>query len=170
MSILSTQKQMEHQAEAIHALASGLTAEEIKWKPDPESWSVLEVLNHLVHEEVNDFRRYLEHIITLPNDPWPEFHPLENSADVEDPQQCLQERLASFQSEREKSLTWLGTLTDVDWDAEGDTPWGGKMSAGDMLASWLAHDILHLRQLVELRYALTAAACQPYGVDYAGEW
>jgi hypothetical protein len=39
-----------------------------------------------------------------------------------------------------------------------------------MLASWLAHDLLHLRQLIELRYQLTKSNSTPFNVDYAGKW
>ena len=46
----------------------------------------------------------------------------------------------------------------------------GRLSAGDMLTSWAAHDLLHLRQLVELRFAYLARQARPYSLDYAGEW
>jgi hypothetical protein len=36
--------------------------------------------------------------------------------------------------------------------------------------AWLAHDLLHMRQIVELRYAYHQWQAQPYRVDYAGEW
>jgi len=170
MDISSVQKQMEHQAYAIAALASGLTPEELQWKPDPESWSVSEVIDHLVHEEIYDFRCYLKHILRAPDDPWPEFHPLERSDETQNSGHHFQESLANFQSERKKTLEWLAGLINVDWDTAATAPWGAKMTAGDMLASWLAHDLLHLRQLVELRYALTAAGNQTYSVDYAGKW
>ncbi len=61
------------------------------------------------------------------------------------------------------------TLDQPDWDAVAEMRWG-KLTAGDMLASWLAHDLLHLRQCIELRYQLTSKAVQPYRVEYAGEW
>jgi hypothetical protein len=48
-------------------------------------------------------------------------------------------------------------------------PWG-KLSAGDIMASWLAHDLLHLRQLLELRYHLTLTNSMPYMLEYAGKW
>ena len=44
------------------------------------------------------------------------------------------------------------------------------MTAGDMFSSWVAHDLLHLRQLVELQYTYTVQTVQPYAVIYAGEW
>jgi hypothetical protein len=46
----------------------------------------------------------------------------------------------------------------------------GQISAGDMFASWVAHDLLHIRQLVELHWAYTTRQLQPYNVEYAGGW
>jgi hypothetical protein len=39
-----------------------------------------------------------------------------------------------------------------------------------MFAAWVAHDLLHVRQLVELHYAYTVERNQPFLVDYAGGW
>jgi len=36
--------------------------------------------------------------------------------------------------------------------------------------AWLAHDILHLRQLVELRWHHLTSEAAPYDVQYAGPW
>jgi hypothetical protein len=33
-----------------------------------------------------------------------------------------------------------------------------------------AHDLLHLRQLIELHWAYTQRATQPYQTRYAGDW
>ena len=38
------------------------------------------------------------------------------------------------------------------------------------ISSWVAHDLLHTRQLVELLWAHTEARLKPYGTRYAGEW
>jgi hypothetical protein len=39
-----------------------------------------------------------------------------------------------------------------------------------MLMAWVAHDLLHLRQLIELRYAYLQQQAQPYQIAYAGQW
>ena len=39
-----------------------------------------------------------------------------------------------------------------------------------MFASWVAHDNLHIRQLVELRRNLIERMTQPYDIGYAGDW
>lgn len=44
------------------------------------------------------------------------------------------------------------------------------MKAADMFASWVAHDGLHIRQLVELRRARTENLTSPYFIGYAGDW
>ena len=44
------------------------------------------------------------------------------------------------------------------------------MRAGDMLAAWLAHDLLHIRQLIQLQRAWDERQLAPYSLEYAGEW
>ena len=51
-------------------------------------------------------------------------------------------------------------------DIEEQTP----ASAGDLLASWLAHDLLHVRQLARLHWQYLTAAAKPFQTDYAGPW
>ena len=77
--------------------------------------------------------------------------------------------LASFLAEREKSLQWLASLGQPDFSILCRTAFG-EMAAGDMFAAWVAHDLLHLRQLVELHYAYNIQAVQPYSPLYAGDW
>jgi hypothetical protein len=169
MDIQNARSQLKTQGQAISALTSELTIKEARWKPNPESWSVLEVLNHLVDEEIYDFRAHLDHILHTPEKEWPKIDPEGWVTQRHYNQQILDETLLRFEAEREKSLCWLAGLPAPDWDAAVTLPWG-TLSAGDMLAAWLAHDLLHIRQLVELRYQITKAANHPYQVDYAGKW
>ena len=169
MNLNNAMNQLRAQAEAIGALVKDLTLEEARWKPSPESWSVLEVLNHLLDEEIYDFRAHLDHILHTPDEAWPEIDPLGWVTQRHYNESDLEKTLSGFEAEREKSLAWLAELPEVNWDAAVTDSWG-TLSAGDMLASWLAHDLLHLRQLVELRYQITTLASQPYQVDYAGKW
>jgi hypothetical protein len=81
----------------------------------------------------------------------------------------LAEMLDSFLEERSKSLAWLSGLAAPDWQAQYPAPFGA-IKAGDMLASWVAHDHLHMRQLVELRRQRIISITEPYNVRYAGEW
>jgi len=42
--------------------------------------------------------------------------------------------------------------------------------SGEMFASWIAHDNLHLRQLVEFRRKRIENITKPYPIGYAGDW
>jgi hypothetical protein len=81
----------------------------------------------------------------------------------------LGESLERFLSERASSLAWLRSLSEPDWEASYEAPWG-PITAGDLAAAWVAHDLLHMRQLVELHWAQATASVVPYQVDYAGAW
>jgi hypothetical protein len=70
----------------------------------------------------------------------------------------------------QQSLAWLATLTTADWECEPTRRRGVQLRAGDVLAAWAAHDLLHARQLVELHYLHGALSAQPFSVEYAGEW
>ncbi|MGW8250604.1 MAG: DinB family protein [Anaerolineales bacterium] len=161
--------QMEQHASAIRSLAEGISDEQARWKPDPESWSLLEVINHLYDEERQDFRVRLNYILYRPGEPWPSIDPQGWVTSRGYNQRDLKESLANFLSERSHSLAWLRGLDALDWQTAAPTPWG-QITAGDMFAAWVSHDLLHLRQLVELHYAYTTQDVRPYTPEYAGEW
>jgi hypothetical protein len=66
-------------------------------------------------------------------------------------------------------LKWLQGLEGTNWKTRYKSKWG-SMTAADMLASWAAHDNLHIRQLVELRRARIERISKPARIRYAGEW
>jgi hypothetical protein len=81
----------------------------------------------------------------------------------------LQELLGGFLAAREDSVRWLRGLLSPNWEAVYEAPFG-QIRAGDLLAAWVAHDLLHMRQLVELHWGYLVKEVEPYQVVYAGEW
>jgi len=161
--------QMENNAETIRQLMQGVSDEQARWKPDVESWSILEVINHLDDEEREDFRVRLAWIFNHPDQPWSPIDPEGWAIERQYNQRELKPSLANFLRARQESLLWLKTLSSPNWQAVYHAPFG-QIRAGDMFASWLAHDLLHMRQLVELHWAYTTRLVQPYDVQYAGGW
>jgi hypothetical protein len=82
----------------------------------------------------------------------------------------LEESVARFSSEREKSLRWLAGLQSPNLDNRREHPAAGTLSGRQMLASWVAHDLLHVRQIARLRYQYLEHVVQPISVEYAGGW
>jgi hypothetical protein len=74
-----------------------------------------------------------------------------------------------FFEERRKSLDWLIDLSDADWDITYTSEFG-PVTAGEMFASWISHDNLHIRQLIELKRFQIEKMAQPYKIGYAGDW
>ena len=161
--------QFARNAESIRSMIEGISDEQASWKPDPDSWSILEVINHLYDEEKEDFRVRLDIILHKPDQPWPPIDPEGWVGERQYNQRELQESLDNFLRERRASLCWLNRLTSPDWEATYEAPFG-KITAGDMFSSWVAHDLLHMRQLVELHWAYLLNLSKPYKPDYAGSW
>ena len=156
-------------AESIHQLLTGISPDDARCKPSADSWSMLEVVCHLYDEEREDFRQRLDIILHRPGDACPPIDPAGWVSARRYNERDMPEMLELFLSERRQSLEWLRGLTSPRWEAEYTTRFG-VMKAGDMLSSWVAHDHLHMRQLVELRRQRVLRLTQPYDVRYAGEW
>jgi hypothetical protein len=160
---------MAQHAVAIRSLVQGITDQQARTQPDPASWSVIEVINHLWDEEREDFKVQIDHALHRPGEAWKELHPRDWVTQRGYNDRNLTLSVEGFLRERELSLDWLRRLSPADWGASHPAPWGST-TAGDLLAAWVAHDILHLRQLVELRWALIQEELAPYTAAYAGDW
>jgi hypothetical protein len=161
--------QMTNHARMIHSLTLDISDEQARWKPDPQTWSILEVINHLYDEEHEDFRVRVDYILHHPGQPWPPINPQGWVTERAYNQRDLTQSVQGFLEERQKSLVWLKGLGNTEWQASVTVSFG-SFSAGDIFAAWVAHDLLHLRQLVELHWAYLVQAVAPYKVNYAGEW
>jgi hypothetical protein len=160
---------LQENARRIQALTIGVGAEQARWSPDAASWSILEVVNHLYDEEREDFRVRLDYFWNRPGEPLPPIDPAGWVTARNYNARDWPASLANFLAEREKSLVWLRGLEAPDWKVTYPMPWG-PMKAGEMMAAWVAHDLHHLRQLVELHYAWVEHTVAPYSTRYAGEW
>jgi hypothetical protein len=160
---------LAQQAGIIQALLAGVSQEQAAWKAEPQQWSILEVINHLYDEEVDDFRAHLECVLIHPESPWSSIDPLGWVTQHAYSQREITTSLQNFIEARRASLAWLDTLSESDWTTSHVTPFG-QISAGDLGASWLAHDLLHIRQLTELHWLYTVSFVNPYQLIYAGDW
>lgn len=162
-------QELEGSTQIIRALLAGITQEEAQIKPNEQSWSILETVCHLYDEEREDFREHLDFILHRQHDEWHVIDPHSWVVERNYNGQNFAEMQDKFFAERERSLEWLKSLFRADWETTYTSQFG-SMRAGDMLASWVAHDNLHIRQLVELRRRRIEKITQPYEIEYAGDW
>ena len=169
MQFKTLYQELEYSTEMIRALLAGISQAESPIKPNPESWSILEVVCHLYDEEREDFREHLDFILHRQNEEWHRIDPQGWVTVRKYNEQNLGEMQDKFFAERNKSLEWLKDLSDADW-ATTYTSQFGSMKAGDVFACWVAHDNLHVRQLTELRRNHIERMTKPYDIGYAGDW
>lgn len=169
MEFQTLYQELVNSTEMIRALIDDIGQDQAQVKPDAETWSILEVIDHLYDEEREDFREHLDFILHRQNEEWHQIDPQAWVSERKYNQQDFVEIKKKFFTERTKSLEWLKGLADADWETTYTTQFR-LMNAGDMFASWIAHDNLHIRQLVELRRSFIERITKPYNIEYAGEW
>ena len=162
-------QQLEMNTERFRALVAGISDEQARWRPDEQAWSLLEMICHLHDEERLDFCVRIDTILHHPGEEVPPIDPSGWVHEHHYADRDLQTELEGFIAERRKSIAWLKSLEAPDWEATYQAPWG-SIRAGDIFAGWLAHDLLHMRQLLEHHWAYLNQQCAPYSTMYGGEW
>ncbi len=148
---------------------SGLTKDEYLRKPREDKWSLLEIVCHLYDEEREDFRARTKHVLENPNDPLPAIDPPGWVHERKYMQQNYDEKLNKFLEEREQSVKWLQSITNPKWDNVYIHPKFGEMTAKMFLCNWLAHDYLHFRQILFLKFDYLKFITNE-NLNYAGKW
>jgi hypothetical protein len=155
--------------EVFQRLLAGRTRAEQIWRPAPAKWSRLEIVCHLRDEERDDFRTRVRHTLAgkegVPPPADPEGWVTSRNYAAQD----YEVTLAAFLAEREASVQWLRGLESPCWDSAFRHPKFGPMSARLFLVNWLAHDALHLRQLVRYDF-LSLEREGGEDLSYAGTW
>ena len=136
-------------------------------RPAPREWAPLEIVCHLRDEEAEDFGTRVRVVVAG----GPAFGPIDPEGWVEarryrdaDPRQALE----ALRAGRAASLAFLAGLEPERLRAAVPHPRLGPLSGLDLLAAWVAHDRLHLRQLAGTLARLWADRWAPLRADYAG--
>ena len=161
--------ELERNGEVIRQLLTGLTPAQYKWRPAEGKWNLLEVICPLYDEEREDFRARAELILDDPAREWVKIDPPAWVMERDYANQNFEQRIQDFVVERDRSVAWLRSLKEPKWDNFFMHPKVGPVSAQLILDNWLAHDLLHIRQMVRIKYAyLRNHVSSP--LDYAGPW
>ena len=175
MRLDMVRRELAQGAEIVTALVAGVSPEEARVRPAPGAWSLLEVVCHLHDEEREDFRPRLDLVLHRPGrgvGP----HRSRRVGHRAAVQRARSRPDAAGLPGRAGALARLARepvrprLEPRVPRGLGTCPAGGPITAGDLLASWAAHDLLHTRQLLELRRARLLAHTAPHRTQYAGDW
>jgi uncharacterized damage-inducible protein DinB len=147
---------------ALRAMLSGLPDGWVSGDEGPGTWSPFQVIGHLTHVEEVDWidrtRTILEHGTDRV------FDPVDREAGFARFEGwTLEQLLDRFESLRAANLDVLGELVGTgDLDRRGIHPTFGEVTLGQLLATWVVHDLNHHGQIVK-------AMAKQYG-DAVGPW
>ncbi len=169
MSIIEIIAQLETNQEVFKGLLMSKKEMQYLWRPEPEKWNLLEIVCHLLDEERDDFKTRVAHALETPKKTLvpidPEGWVKERNYSAKDYSQTL----VDFLEERKQSVTWLKSQVEASWSSTVKHPELGDLSAQLFLANWLAHDYLHIRQILRYDYHFLKQKTN-LDLGYAGNW
>ena len=134
----------------------------------PDTWSVYDIVGHLLHGEETDWieraRIILEHGERRPFDTF-------NRTAMFDAYQgyTLDQLLVAFEQARTNNLATLSAwpITPETLSRTGVHPALGTVTLSQLLATWVAHDLNHIGQVVEVMARQYAEAVGPWSAYLA---
>ena len=143
-------------------LLDGLPDTWVRATEGDASWSPYDVIGHLIHGERTDWIPRARHILAGKTDP---FEPFDRTAQFRESQsQRLNELLTTFADLRRENLTALNemNLRPEDLRKQGLHPELGPVTLGQLLATWVAHDLDHVGQIARTMAKVYKDATGPW--------
>ena len=140
---------LERTPGVLRALLDGLPSAWTDAREGPERWSPFDVVGHLIHGERTDWMPRAEMILRVGEaEPFPPFDRVAMFRESEG--KSLPQLLGLFARLRAESVARLRAmaLTPADLERRGRHPEFGPVTLGQHLATWVAHDLSHIRQIV----------------------
>ena len=139
---------LERTPHVLIQLTNNLSADWTMNNEGGETWSVFDVIGHLIHGEKTDWMTRIYIILSEGGNK--EFKPFERFAQLEESKgKSLEQLLNEFVAVRELSLTKLKglNLKENDFNKTGIHPKFGAVTLSQLIAAWTVHDLDHISQI-----------------------
>ena len=159
---------LERTPAVLDAWLVGLSRDWLDAREGEGTWSPLEVVAHLAHNEETDWMTRLE--IVLQQGESRPFDPYEREGfRTRFPDWPLERLLPRFSAARREHLDRLLELSirPVDLNRTGMHPALGRVTVRQLLAGWVVHDLTHLAQIARVLARRYADAVGPWR-EYMG--
>jgi hypothetical protein len=153
---------LERTPAAVGALLGGVPEVWARATEGEGTWSPYDVVGHLVHGERTDWMPRARHILSGESRP---FEPFDRTAQfTESEGKSLAELLTTFAELRRSSLAELLALnlSEEDFRRTGRHPELGGVTLGQLLATWVVHDLDHVAQIARTMAKVYADAVGPW--------
>jgi uncharacterized damage-inducible protein DinB len=133
----------------VKSLLGNLSDNWVENSPNSENWSAFDIVGHLIHGEETDWIPRAEIILGQSENPI--FEPFDRFAQLEKSKgKTLNELIETFAALRTKNLRILRAmnLTEEKLKLKGIHPELGEVTLEQLLATWVVHDLNHIKQIV----------------------
>jgi DinB superfamily len=147
----------------LRSLLGDLPETWIRGTEEPDSWSPFDVVGHLIHGERTDWMVRAE--LLLAHGESRPFTPFDRVAMFEASRgKTLDQLLGTFAELRAENLGRLESLklTAEDFERRGHHPELGPVTLGELLATWVAHDLSHIAQIARVMGRQYSEAVGPW--------
>lgn len=153
---------LERTPAAISALLDGVPDTWVRATEGEGTWSPYDVVGHLVHGERTDWMSRARHILSGEALP---FAPFDRTAQFTASEgKSLGELLATFRELRGRNVAALleMNLGESDLGRTGQHPDFGEVTLGQLLATWVVHDLDHVAQIARTMAKVYTDAVGPW--------
>lgn len=115
-----------------------------------DSWTVLEVIDHLIEAERYNWISRLQFILEAGEEkPFPAF---DRFSHLSLPKNSVEEKFIQFKALRDQNLTTLQSLINSEnhLNRTGYHPAFGEVKVRELLSTWVVHDLTHLNQITRI--------------------
>ncbi|MEP6993318.1 MAG: DinB family protein [Acidobacteriota bacterium] len=148
--------------ESLSALLDGLPETWVRATEGDGTWSPYDVIGHLIHGERTDWIPRARHILAGETRPFEVFDRTAQFAESRG--KSLGELLAAFGALRRENLGALAAmgLTADDMGRKGLHPELGEVTLGQLIATWVVHDMDHVTQVARTMAKVYGEATGPW--------
>jgi len=153
---------LERTPRTLRAWLEGLPETWVQATEGEDTWSPYDVIGHLIHGERTDWIPRARHIVAGDQRPFEAFD--RTAMFAESKGKSLSELLATFAELRRENIgTLVGMhLTAEDLDSRGLHPELGEVTLGQLLATWVVHDLDHVTQIARTMAKVYSEATGPW--------
>ncbi|MEM8960217.1 MAG: DinB family protein [Acidobacteriota bacterium] len=154
---------LERTPEILRVWLAGLPERWTLVNEGPETWSAYDIVGHLIHGERTDWLPRIEHI--LEHGAEVAFTPFDREAMFTTSKgKTLDELLTTFAELRRENLARLVALglTESDMARRGLHPELGSVTLGELVATWVTHDLSHFAQIARVMAKQNRDAIGPW--------
>jgi hypothetical protein len=154
---------LERTPAVLHAMLQHISDDWVLHNEGGETWSVYDVVGHLIHGEKTDWLPRAE--IILSEKANKTFESFDRFAQfVESKGKSLPALLDEFTILRKKNIELLRSkkISDKDLDKKGIHPAFGEVTLSQLFSTWVVHDLNHLGQISRVMAKQYKSAVGPW--------